>query len=316
MNNFWNTLSKPFFALAPMEDVTDIVFRQVIARAAAPEVFFTEFTNTSGFIHPTGHGAVARRLQLSEKEKNVVAQIWGSKPEDFKKTVSEISDMGFAGIDINMGCPDKAVIKSGGGSALIDSPKLAEEIIKASRNDKLALSVKTRLGSNNINNWQEWIEFLLEQNLAALTIHLRSRKEMSKVAAHYELIPEIIELKKQIAPQTKLIINGDILNREQGEVLAEKYPGIDGIMIGRGVFANPFCFEKNPKNHQPTELIDLLKYHLDLFDNYNKEKYEPLKKFFKIYINNFPGAAEIRTKLMMTKNTNEARAIIDASKIF
>ncbi|GHU07091.1 putative tRNA-dihydrouridine synthase 2 [Alphaproteobacteria bacterium] len=322
--NFWNSLPKPFFVLAPMEDVTDVVFRQVVARAARPDVFFTEFMNVSGFCHPDGRESVARRLQTSPTDTPIVAQIWGSKPEKFSLTARELARIGFAGIDINMGCPDKSVVKSGGGSALIASSELAVEIIKAVQNSTdLPVSVKTRLGYSKVDEWRDWLKILLEQDLDALTVHLRTRKEMSKVPAHYELIPGIIKLRDGIAPKTKLIINGDIANRSAGAALIEKYPGIDGIMIGRGVFANPYCFEKTPIKHSREDLMDLLKHHLDLFDKntityFQKSgtvpiKYKPLKKFFKIYINNFPGASDLRARLMATKTAAEAREILDSA---
>lgn len=313
IHNFWDKLDKPFLALAPMEDVTDVVFRQIIEKAAAPDVFFTEFMNVSGFCHPEGRKNVARRIETYESKVPLVAQIWGKDPEAFAETVNEIASSGdFAGIDINMGCPDKAVVKTGGGSALIQDPELAVNIINTAKLNigDLPLSVKTRLGFSNIDEWQPWLMTLLEQDLDALTIHLRTRKEMSKVEAHLELIPNIIKLRNEISPTTKLIINGDIKDREHGEEIAKQNPGIDGMMIGRGAFANPYCFEKEPIKHSKEGLVELLKYHLDLFDKHEKEKYEPLKKFFKIYINNFPGAADLRVKLMETKSSDEARNIL------
>ena len=315
--NFWKNLPKPFFCLAPMEDVTDVVFRQVISRASRPDVYFTEFMNVSGFCHPEGRSNVARRLKTAPTDNPIVAQIWGNKPEDFIKTVAEIKKMkAFVGIDINMGCPDKAVVKSGGGSALIKDPKLAIEIIQLTKNEieknstELTLSVKTRIGYSNVEEYKDWLTTLLNQDLDALSVHLRTKKEMSKVPAHYELISDIIKLRDKISPKTKLIINGDITDRAAGINLTKKYPGIDGVMIGRGVFANPFCFEKIPKKHTQSELIELLKYHLELFNNYDMLKYEPLKKFFKIYINDFPGAKELRIKLMETKNIEEALELL------
>jgi tRNA-dihydrouridine synthase len=321
--NFWDNLPKPFFALAPMEDVTDVVFRQVVARAARPDVFFTEFMNVSGFVHPKGRENVARRLAKAPTDAPIVAQIWGSQPEDFTRTAAELTRMEFAGIDINMGCPDKAVVKSGGGSALIASSELAIDIIKAVKNGVrtdaaqtpdtvVPVSVKTRLGYSNVDEWRDWLTILLKQDLDALTIHLRTKKEMSKAPAHHELIPDIVKLRDEIAPKTKLIINGDIANRAAGVTLIEKHPGVDGAMIGRGIFADPFCFEKEPANHSQAELIELLCYHLDLFDKNGSDKYEPLKKFFKIYINNFPGASSLRAELMATKNTAEACKVLDS----
>lgn len=314
--NFWNDLKKPFFILAPMEAVTDVVFRHVIAKASRPDVFFTEFVNVSSFCNPKGIASTKGRLAFTDDEKPIVAQIWGTKPIEFKNISYQLAKRGFSGIDINMGCPDKAVVKIGAGSALIKTPDLAGEIISATKSGGLPVSVKTRLGYSKTEEWHDWLEFLLKQDITNLTIHLRTRKEMSKVKAHYELIPEIKKMRDKIAPQTLLTINGDILNRQHGEELAKQY-GIDGIMIGRGIFQNPFAFA--PDNIQKTgrkkELIDLLKLHLDLHDKYSKElelrKYDPLKKSFKMYIRDFSGANELRDKLMHTNSTNEARKIIE-----
>lgn len=309
MMNFWQYLSKPFFILAPMEAVTDVVFRHVIARAARPDVFFTEFTNASSYCSPAGTHSTRGRLTFTADEQPMVAQIWGSKPEEFAQMALGLKEMGFAGIDINMGCPVKNVVKSG-GSYLIRQPELASELIAAAKTSGLPVSVKTRLGYTSTDEWREWLTHLFKQDIANLSIHLRTRKEMSKVPAHLELIPDIKNLRDEIAPQTLLTINGDIRDRQHGEALVEKY-GIDGVMIARGVFHNPFAFETESKVHTKAELIGLLHLHLDLFDTYSREleprRFEPLKRFFKIYIRDFPGASELREQLMQTKTTEEVR---------
>lgn len=313
MNDFWQDLPKPFFILAPMEAVTDVVFRHVVEKAGAPDVYFTEFTNTASYCSPKGLHSTRGRLTFTEDEQPIVAQIWGSKPEHFRQMAHGLKEQGFAGIDINMGCPDKAVVKGGAGSALIRTPELAAEIIQATKEASLPVSVKTRLGDIKPEEWTDWLTHILEQDIVNLTIHLRTRKEMSKVDAHFELIPEIKALRDKIAPQTLLTINGDILDRQHGEELVEKY-GIDGVMIGRGIFKNPFAFT-DKKDATQEELLDLLNYHLDLFDKYNTDeeprKYDPLKRFFKIYLHSFPGAAELREKMMHTKTTEEAREILN-----
>ena len=310
MSNFYQSLPHPFISLAPMEDVTDVVFRQVVARAGRPDLFYTEFTNTDSFVSPLGKHSALRRLQFLPSEQPIVAQIWGSKPESFAKTIPELKAMGYQAVDINMGCPDKAVVKSGGGSALIRNPELAGEIIRVAKQAGLPLSVKTRLGFSRVDEWLDWLSFLLQQDLELLTVHLRTRKEMSKVEAHFELIPEIIALRDQIAPQTRLAINGDVLNRTQALELTNKH-NLDGVMIGRGVFQNPFCFtDKTPTQN---ELLDLLKLHLDLFDQHNidgAKKFAPLKKFFKIYLRDFDGAKDLRARLMLTDSTAEVRQIL------
>lgn len=334
--NFWQNLPHGFTILAPMEGVTDVVFRKVIASAGAPDVFFTEFTNVSSFASEKGRHDALERLDLeiapnlaktnptfakfsnrATKSTPVVAQIWGKNPEHFAELASALEDLGFSGIDINMGCPDRHVNKAGGGAAMIKTPELALECIKCARdNTNLPVSVKTRLGFTKIDEYKTWLPLLLNQHLAALTVHLRTRKEMSKVPAHFELIPEIVKLRDEISPETKLIINGDIDNLAAAKELSKKHPGVDGFMIGRGVFKNPFCFTE----HEPTreELQNLFLYHLDLFDLRAKElesrdsryPYEPLKHFIKIYFSGFDGASELRQKLMECKSTSELRNML------
>ena len=311
--NFWNELPRPFFILAPMEDVTDIVFRHVVSEAARPDVFFTEFTNTESFCHPEGIHSVRGRLTFSEDEQPMVAHIWGDKPEQFKEMSFGLADMGFKGIDLNMGCPVANVAKKGKGSGLILRPERAAEIIQAAKAGGLPVSVKTRLGYYNIEEWKEWLRHVFKQDIANLSIHLRTRKEMSKVDAHWELIEAIKEMRDEVAPQTLLTINGDIPDRQKGMELATKY-GIDGVMIGRGIFHNPFAFEKEPREHTSKELLDLFRLHLELFEKYSNEEtqqFKSLRRFFKIYVRGIRGASELRHQLMSTENVDEARALLD-----
>ena len=227
--NFWSELPRPFFILAPMEDVTDIVFRHVVSEAARPDVFFTEFTNTASFCHPEGIHSVRGRLTFSEDEQPMVAHIWGDQPEQFREMSIGLAEMGFKGIDLNMGCPVANVAQKGKGSGLILRPEVAAEIIQATKAGGLPVSVKTRLGFYEIDEWRDWLKHVFEQDIANLSIHLRTRKEMSKVDAHWELIEAIKQLRDEIAPNTLLTINGDIPDRQTGLELAEKY-GIDGVM--------------------------------------------------------------------------------------
>lgn len=323
MTSFWDNLPQPFFILAPMEAVTDVVFRHVVKQAGAPDVFFTEFANATGWVH-AGDKAIAGRLVKTDDEHPLVAQIWGGEPGDMEQFAAHCAKLGFDGIDINMGCPAKSAIKSG-GAALIRRPDVAVAAIAAAKTAGLPVSVKTRLGYSRVDEWKEWLSTLLAQDLTNLTIHLRTKKEMSKVPAHYELIDDIVKLRDEIAPQTLLTINGDIRDRAHGEELARAHPGLNGIMIGRGIFSDPFCFrravelssveeaEDRLAAHRKTELIALLHYHLDLFDHYQStlgRPYETLKRFFKIYIRDFDGAKELRDQLMHTKTTDEVRSIL------
>ena len=312
--NFWRELPRPFFILAPMEDVTDIVFRHVVSEAARPDVFFTEFTNTASFCHPEGIHSVRGRLTFSEDEQPMVAHIWGDQPEQFREMSIGLAEMGFKGIDLNMGCPVANVAQKGKGSGLILRPEVAAEIIQATKAGGLPVSVKTRLGYYEIDEWKEWLKHVLKQDIANLSIHLRTRKEMSKVDAHWELIEAIKNLRDEIAPDTLLTINGDIPDRQTGLELVEKY-GVDGIMIGRGIFHNPFAFEKESREHTSKELLDLLRLHLSLFQKYNKDEdrqFKSLRRFFKIYVRDIKGASQLRHQLMNTESIAEARELLDA----
>ena len=317
MTSFWNDLPQPFFVLAPMEAVTDVVFRHVVERAGAPDVFFTEFANATGWVH-AGDRAIAGRLIKTDDEHPLVAQIWGGEPGDMEQFAQHCARLGFAGIDINMGCPAKSAIKSG-GAALIRNPDVAVAAIAAAKTAGLPVSIKTRLGYSTVDEWRAWLTTLLQQDIVNLTIHLRTKKEMSKVAAHYELIDDIVALRDAIAPQTLLTINGDIRDRAHGMALVAAHPGVNGLMIGRGVFADPFCFAPRADSaaQGSSSMVQrnfaLLRYHLDLFDHWQPQlgrPYETLKRFYKIYIRDFDGAKELRDQLMHTTSTDEARHVI------
>ena len=310
--NFWKKLNKPFFILAPMEDVTDIVFRKVVAKAGRPDVFFTEFTNSDSYAHEMGINSLRGRLKYDENEQPMVAHIWGDNPQNFAKMSVDLAKMGFSGIDINMGCPAPNVFRHGRGAGLILRPEVAAELIQAAKTGGLPVSVKTRIGHSKVNEWKDWLTHLLKQDIANLSIHLRTKTEMSNVDAHWELMPEILALRDEIAPNTLITMNGDIMDYKMGMELYKKY-NVDGIMIGRGVFHNPFAFNKDYPGFNITNYLDLFKYHLDLYDKYVLEEpmlKKPLHRFFKIYIRDIPGASKLRTMLMDTKDTTEIRQLL------
>ena len=313
--DIWNILKKPLLILAPMEGVTDNMFRQVVARAGRPDLFFTEFTNVSSYASEKGRTNALERLEITPSDKPIIAQIWGKNPEHFSKTCQALESLGFSGVDLNFGCPDKHVNKAGGGAAMIKTPELAIECFKNAKNStNLPVSIKTRLGWSDPEEYKTWLPTLLNEHPAALTVHLRTKKEMSKVPAHYELIPEILKLRNKISPETKLIFNGDIKSKKHALELHKEYPEIDGFMIGRGIFENPYCFTDHAPNKN--ELIELLKFHLNLYENYpHHYSYEALKHFIKIYINNFPGAKEFRAKLMETHSVAEAHNLLSTLEI-
>lgn len=313
-------MNKPFFVLAPMDDVTDTVFRRIVHECGPADMYVTEFVNVDGLCSP-GRPKLMPKLSTVQDSGSVYAQFWGKRPENFKQIASEIADgtiPGFSGIDINFGCPDKAVVKNECCSAM-QQPELREkarEIIEATLegiDGKLPLSLKTRLGFKEID--YTWHDFLLRFKPAMLTVHVRTTKQMSKVPAQWDAILPIVELRDRISPDTKIVLNGDIKNREHGEELAEKYR-IDGIMIGRGVFQDPYCFAQSaPWNATGSyERIELFKKHLKLFQETYTEgerKFNPLKKFAKMYISDFPGASELREIIMQTQSVDEALRVIE-----
>jgi tRNA-dihydrouridine synthase len=310
-------LPRPFFVLAPMDDVTDTVFRQIVADCAPPDLFFTEFVNVDG-LQSEGRERLIGKVRFTPKERPIIAQVWGKNPENFKKTAAELVDMGFAGIDINMGCPQKVVVGNGCCSALINNRELAQEIIQAVQEGvagRVPVSVKTRLGWNSVD--YTWHEFLLGQNLAMLTIHGRTRSEMSAVPAHWDAINEIRKLRDRIAPDTIIVGNGDVLTREQGLALAHEY-SLDGVMIGRGVFQDPFVFaEHSPwETYSREQKIALYQKHVGLFADtweHGDRRVAMLNKFCKIYVNGFDGAKELREQLMAAESTAELLGFLQAA---
>lgn len=301
--NIWKSLVKPFFVLAPMDDVTDVVFRELVTTTAPPDVFFTEFTNVEA-ICSKGRASQIRRLLYTERQRPIIAQIWGIDPLHYEETAKLVQEMGFDGIDINMGCPERTVVKNGACAAFIKNPKLAKEVIDATRRGapQLPLSVKTRIGFSTIQTGV-WISFLLEQKLDALIVHGRTAKEMSKVPAHWDEIAKVVAMRNTISPETLIIGNGDVKNYAEGLARVEE-TRVDGIMIGRGIFTNMWAFEKSTLQHTPSiqERIALLVRHVELYEKQwgTTKRFEILKKFFKIYISEFPGASELRVRFMET----------------
>jgi tRNA-dihydrouridine synthase len=316
MKSFWTDLPRPFTILAPMDGVTDFVFRQIITGTGRPDVFFTEFTNVEG-LTSKGSEKVAESLMFGKNELPIVAHIWGKDPEAFYKSAKICKKMGFSGIDINMGCPDKVIVKRGSCAALIKNPQLAKEIITATRSGAagLPISVKTRLGFDRLD--LDWIKFLLKQNLAALTIHLRTVGELSKAPAQWKIMPEIIKLKNEISPKTLIIGNGDIITYKEIEAKFKEY-GCDGFMVGRGIFQNPWFFDTTVDVSEVTvnNRLDLYIKHINLFDKTWKN-INPgfLKKFCKTYVSNFPDALNLREKIMECDKTAEMIGILNAHKI-
>ena len=307
---FWEKLNKPIFALAPMADVTDCAFRQIIAKYGKPDVFFTEFVSVDGLCSP-GKDRLLIDLKYGERERPIVAQIFGSKPENFEKVASMLVELGFDGIDINMGCPVKKVLNQNSCSALIRTPELAKEIILATKRGagNLPVSVKTRIGFNKMEI-ESWVPAVLEAEPAVLTVHLRTVKEMSKVPAHWEMMKRIVEIRDEMKSKTLILGNGDVLDLEDVKEKA-KESGCDGIMLGRAIFGNPWLFS----GKAPTikEKLEVTIEHTKLFQEMLGEhkNFALMKKHYKAYVNGFDGAKELRMKLMETNNAEEVEEIIN-----
>lgn len=317
MENFWKDLQKPFFVQAPMEDVTDTVFRQMLARCGRPDVFFTEFTNVDGMFSD-GRELVEQRLRYTEVERPLVAQVWGDKPEHFFKAAQHITELGFDGIDINMGCPQKDVVRKGLCAALIENHSHAQEIIEAVKEgSKLPVSVKTRIGINKICT-EDWIGFLLGFDLAALTIHGRTVKEMSVVPAHWDEIAKATALRNNLKKDTLIIGNGDVKSRADGLARIQEF-SVDGVMIGRGILENPWVFStdlhySNIEAISVEERLEAYADHVRLHQETwgDTKHFDRLKKYMKMYIRDFAGSAEIRAEVVDCYTAVELLNLLEA----
>ncbi len=307
-------LPKPFLVLAPMDDVADTVFRQIIAEISKPDLFITEFVNVDGLQSP-GRTKLLHKLWFSAQEKPIFAQLWGLKPENFYKTASEVKKMGFDGVDLNMGCPVKKVVKSGACGGLINNPTLAGEIIEAARagaGNDFPVSVKTRVGFTTFD--QSWLESLLNKKLDLLTIHTRTVAQMSKTPADWPLMESVRTMRDYLSPLTKLVGNGDVKSRVQAEKIAKQYV-LDGVMIGRGILHDPFAFAHSSpwSSWDKNRKLRLFEKHIRLHEQTYKKaqrKFENLRKFCRVYINGFDGAAELRSEFMRTHSSEEALKLL------
>lgn len=293
-----------------MEDVTDTVFRQILCNIGKPDVFFTEFMNVEGYCS-VGREKVNHRIQFDERERPIIIQLWGNVPEDFAKTVKEIKELEPEGFDINMGCAVRNVLNTGGGSALIKEPELAKEIIEAVKQEAhdIPVSVKTRLGYEKVDT-ENWIGFLLKQNLDMLTVHGRIAKDSYATPSRWAEIQKVAELRNDISPTTLIIGNGDITSSRQGEEYTKIY-GTDGYMVGRGILSNPWLFSGR-EDIPEEERFDTLLAHATLFNETwgIQKNFSVMKKYIKAYISDFEGANELRQKLMRVNSYEELKELI------
>lgn len=310
--NFWQNLKPPFSVLAPMDGITDFTFRQNIVKIGRPDVFFTEFTSVEG-LQSRGEKTLHKNLSFGNNEQPVVAQIWGIEPENFYKSAKTIKNLNFSGVDINMGCPDKTVVKSGACSALINNKKRAYEIIQAVKDGAsgLPVSVKTRIGFSDTREMEDWLGFLLEQKIDALSVHLRTVRELSKTEAHWELMGKIVNLRDKMAKNTIIIGNGDIKSLLE---INSKYTefGCEGFMIGRGALHNPWIFSRSRSiaDISIKEKLETYMAHIELFEKFwgAGKNFAGLKKFCKAYINNFEDASGLREEIMQAESLGDLKA--------
>lgn len=307
---FWSKLKKPIIVLAPMANVTDAAFRRIIAKYGKPDVTWTEFVSCDGLCSE-GRERLLPDFWFSESERPIVAQVFGATPENFYQTAKLVKELNFDGIDINMGCPDRAVLKQGAGASLIKNPTLTKEILAATKAGAgdLPLSIKTRIGDTR-NTLDEWLPVLLSENPAAITIHARTRKELSLVPARWETVKQAVEIAKGTG--TLILGNGDVEDMEQAQQKITE-TGADGVMIGRGIFGNPWLFSGRKKNDIPLEeRLKVMLEHSFLFQELFKDikSFDIMKKHYKAYINNFPGASEMRAEMFNAKSAEEVSMIV------
>ncbi len=319
MNNFWKKLNKPFFVLAPMADVTDAAFRRIIAKysrhgetGGGPDVFWTEFVSADGLMSP-GREVLKHDLMYTEGERPIVAQLFGSRIEKMEAAARLCQELGFDGIDINMGCPDRSIEKQNAGAAMIKNPELAKAIIRAAKRGapNIPVSVKTRIGYNK-DQLAEWVPALLEEGIAALTIHARTRKEMSKVPARWEHVREAVEIRDRMGVDTLILGNGDVKDIEDAKrKVAET--GCDGVMLGRAIFGNPWLFDQNKKELSVEEKLRVMVEHTKLYEELlgGVKSFALMKKHYKAYVNGFDGAVELREKLMLCDTAGDVEAVVE-----
>lgn len=337
-SGFWAKLPRPIIVLAPMADVTDVSFRQMFARYGKPDVTWTEFVSADGLCRApkdvfdtdgmSGHDKLWKDLLYFENERPIVAQLFSGNPLYMEQAAYEVTKAGFDGIDINMGCPDKAVQRQKAGAFLIKEPKRATQIIEAvkkgikraskeMKKEPIPVSVKTRLGFNT-DVMEDWITHILKSKPTVLTIHARTRKEMSKVPARWERIKDAVQLRNTLKSETLIFGNGDVLDLEDAYKKV-KETGCDGVMVGRGIFGNPWFFDKSSQGGKTISInqkLDALVEHTYLFEKHLSHKnFALMKKHYKAYIHGFEGAKELRNDLMEAKDAKQVEEVIKKFKI-
>ena len=330
--NFWNKLNKPFFVLAPLANVTDASFRQHIIRYSRPDVIWTESVSAGGLCHPVGQKALLQDLVFQDNERPIVAQLFTAHPEKMREAARIVAELGFDGIDINMGCPDKNVMKQGAGASCMKDPDNAVALIQAAKDGvkdaskAIPVSVKTRLGFNE-DVLESWLPKLLSAEPAALTLHARTKKDMSKVPARWERVRRAAEIRNELGSKTLIIGNGDVTSMADARAKVAE-TGCDGVMFGRAIFGNPWLFSEEKKEVTVAEKIDAALVHTEMYVDFwgspttspdgevrrAGKSFELMKKFYRAYINNFPLAKELRSEMMEKKSFEEIKEVVEKFK--
>lgn len=318
MKGFWGTLPRPFFVLAPLANVTDAAFRRIIAKYSKPQgpnVFYTEFVSADGLVRASEEGKrkLMRDLVYTEAERPIVAQLFTSNPEHMEAAARLAQELGFDGVDINMGCPDRAVEKQGAGAKLITTPDLAVELVAAAKRGapNIPVSVKTRLGYNK-DVLEEWLPKILSAEPAVLTLHARTRKEMSKVPARWERVKRAVEIRDALGSKTLIVGNGDALDLEDAKKKAAE-SGADGVMLGRAIFGRPWLFKEGGEPADVRERLRIAVEHTRAYEELlgDIKSFALMKKHFKAYVEGFPGAKELRMRMMDAENADEVARIVE-----
>ncbi|HJL55736.1 MAG: tRNA-dihydrouridine synthase [Candidatus Pacebacteria bacterium] len=313
--NFWQKLNKPIFLLAPMADVTDAPFRRIIAKYGKPDVMYTEFVSADG-LFLGGKDALIKDLAFTNEERPIVAQFFTSKPELMKKAAELARELGFDGIDINMGCPDRSIEKQGAGANLMKNPELASELINSAKEGagELPVSVKTRVGYSKYE-LDKWLPTLLSAKPSAIIIHARTRKQLSKVSADWSFVKKAVEIRDKVNPNVLIIGNGDVTDIKDAREKASE-TGADGVMLGRAIFGNPWLFDENKDSVSKEMKLKVLVEHTKLFEEIAPHKnFLIMKKHYKAYVNGWDGAKELRIKLMQAGSASEVEEIIKIANL-
>lgn len=341
---FWAQLEKPIIGLAPMDGVTDAPFRFMTAKYGKPSLHITEFTSVEGLCYGNVKGLKA--FMYDQSERPVAAQIFGCNPESFYKVAFIVCELGFDGVDINMGCPAKNVASKGSGAALIQTPELAKEIVHKTRQGvqdwangkkieetelsqeiigtiykmyperperrELPVSVKTRIGFDD-NSVEEWVKHLLEEEPVNISIHGRTLKQMYTGEADWEAIASAAKIIHQT--ETTVLGNGDITSVEDGLERTKKY-GVDGFMIGRASFGNPWVFDREHGEIKLTERFQAAIEHSHLYEQaFGQDYFVPMRKHLAWYCKGFHNASEVRQKLMRAASASDVQEILEQASM-